>query len=283
MSLRGAAREVPRVVIVAYLIALGIQAYRRSESEPPLLVRGDPFKVSGANFRPRRLVVAVSENCPYSRVSIPFHKQVLAASHRVGLSVLLIMDTTPAAGNELVREINSNDQLIVAGLRGLRITGTPTILMVEDGKVSGRWTGELSRAEEAGLLSRVDRNMHTLRKIIDKEGHAGSSVQFTSAETVQQLRGAHILDIRIRDQWSASSVGVLAGAANIPADELPVRMKIELPNDGSRIVLDCTSVEEAACVVNASLLKWGGFTDVWLYDPGMLGANCANTPTWKSK
>jgi hypothetical protein len=274
-----AVREISTVLILGYVIGLAIHEYQKPRLRPSSLSVGEPLSLgSGLSF-PNGVVIAVSEVCPYSRTSIEFHKEVIQCAHRAGLAVAILASQGSSGLDQLAGALHYGDRIAKLDLERARITGTPTILLVQNGLVSSRWTGLLSPAQQKAALSRMDGVQHVLRRIKDKHEAAGEYVQFTATNRPETLQSAYILDIRSRDQrYSLSS---LKGAIQIPGDELAARMQIEIPASASAIVIDCSVVEETACISSAALLNYGGFQSVWLYDPGSMGATCASTPTWR--
>jgi hypothetical protein len=170
----------------------------------------------------------------------------------------------------------ATDQRVSTKLRAARITGTPTIVLLENEKVLVRWTGQITPVEEKAVISQVDGSVHTLSEVGNKARPIMRVVEVSAATPDPIFSRAPIVDLSPRNASVRSRV---ARAVNLPFDELSVRMYIELPMDGTPVVLDCTVTEEGACRAHALMMKDSGFTNIWLYDAGALGATCNSTTT----
>jgi len=276
--IRSIAKYSSSVIIVAFVLAFGLHWAQRPRPKESPLMAGESLPPNLLPSVARFLVIAVSEKCTYSQSSVAFHRRVIDAAHRAGIPIVLAIDEGGFGFNGLEESLRPNDQAVKIRLRSLRISGTPTIVLIDQGKVTGRWIGVLDSNQEDSMLTRLDGVWHTLSKIkVGQKGEVGEVVRVSSSEIVQRLRNAFVLDIRSRDDYAALSYH--DGRINIPGDELNFRMQFELPNHDPEIVIDCSGAEEMKCRLAAIVLSRGGFGSVWLYDLGAQGVACGSTPT----
>jgi len=275
MKLLGVAREAATVIIAAYFVSLCLQAVGEHRFQAKPLAVGDPYPSSVAGPAvANALVLAVSETCPYSLKSYPFHRRLIDAARLLGLPIkVLVEEGRPSApGIDLHSWFGAYTSRV--RLARLRIDATPTVLLIEDGRVFRRWTGQLSATQEEAVIGRLDGSLHRITKLGAK-GALGQDVNFAASEAEAALGRAYVLDLRQRLDVGRFRV---PRSLNIPDDELAVRAKLEIPDFSSRVVLDCTVIPEAKCISGGLVLLHLGFNNVWLYDVGANGASCASTP-----
>ncbi len=270
------AREGATVVIVAYIVSLCLHALEAHKPQVKTLAVGDQFPENPAVRRsPRFLLIAVSANCKYSRDSRDFHKGLAEAARVKGIPSIVVEERSSVPASAGGSPTWFGIPTTSAPLASLGIDSTPTILLVENGRVRGRWTGQLSASQEQVVTSRLDPSLHTIKKLRNEDGSFSDVFELPDAAIPLTLAGAQVLDLQERGNGAGSE---LPKALRIPEDELPARVEIELPDYGSRVVLDCSVIKEAECVGNARLLSHMGFKDIWVFDAGILGSSCASTP-----
>jgi len=279
MKLTTVAREGASVIIAAYLISLCLHAIEQHASQKKTLVVGDRFTAEIARPQASRLlVIAISATCRYSRNSREFHGRLIEAARNKGLAVAVLTEQSSLATSNAGAQSLSGVPVGRADLASLGIDSTPSILLIDRGRVYGRWTGQLSHSQEKVVTSRLDPNLHTFMRLRDDNGSFDEPVTLSQADTSRLLDGARVLDVRERDE---SDPPRLPNALNIPEDELTFRADIEIPNYESCLVVDCSFLREGKCGGIGRLLFHLGFHNVWVYDRGALGASCASTPVGK--
>jgi hypothetical protein len=267
-------RDLAFILILAYCVAWGIRGITFAKAVPQVkpLTIGEHFLLEGARFSDTRdLVLITTEKCPYSRASQQFHRRLMDAAHRLQVPLLVVTDKRSSAPQDVIASLDKHDQVLKTNLTSLRIAGTPTVLLMERGKVTGSWVGRLNKSQEESLLARLDGSFDTLTLV----GDPPQVLQLKPQELSVRLRQSRILDIRSRDEFRTSH---LDGATNIPADELGARMQIELHDDARPFVIDCRAMDMDACSANAKLLQWGGLKQLWLLDAGAMGSACSMSP-----
>lgn len=267
-------RDLGIILILAYCVAWGIRGITFVKASSPVkpLAIGDQLLLKGARLSDaREVVVITSDKCPYSRASQPFHKRLTEAAHRLHVPLIIVTDKKSSAPQNVIAGLDDHDQVLKTDLRSLRVAGTPTVLLIEGGKLTGSWAGYLGKNQEDGLLSRLDGSFDTVTLVSEHP----QVLQLRPQELSTRLKQSTILDIRSRDDFQASH---LDGAINIPADELGARMQIELHDDAKPVVVDCRAVDMDACSANAKLLQWGGVKEIWLLDAGAMGSACSMSP-----
>lgn len=267
-------RNLAIILVLAYGVAWVISGITFVSASSPIkpLAIGEHLLLKDARLSdPRNVVVVTSDKCPYSRASQPFHRRLTEAAHRLHVSLIVVTDKKSLVPQDVLAGLDDHDQVLKTDLKSLRITGTPTVLLLEGGKLIGSWVGYLGKNQEDGLLSRLDGSFDTLTLVSEHP----QVLQLRPQELSVRLRQSRILDIRPRADFQSSH---LDGAINIPVDELGARMQIELHDDAKPLVMDCRAVDMDACSANAKLLQWGGVKNLWLLDAGAMGSACSMSP-----
>lgn len=206
------------------------------------------------------LVLALSTDCHYCRESAPFYRNLVGSGTGDTFHTLAIFPQSTLESREYLRLQGIVVQEVrQANLSSLGVTGTPTLILVDNsGRVKSEWIGKLSPEQEG----QVYRNLGTRRasnpenispKLASHVPPAGAQTEEPSAITPIELKrmmanspNLPILDIRDRDQFSVDRI---FGALNIPIDELETRAVHESPIT-STILLYCNFT--AACQAHAN-------------------------------
>lgn len=99
----------------------------------------------------RTLVLYLSTTCTYCNASIPFYQRFLSQTE---IKVVAVFSQGEAeAASYLASHKIKVDKIVSASLRPIGITGTPSILLVdENGTVSKYWKGKLTPDKEADVI-----------------------------------------------------------------------------------------------------------------------------------
>lgn len=218
----------------------------------------------------RYLIVATSKRCPYSRASVAFHQRVIDYAKSGGIPVVLVELKDEDSPEEIRRYAGPNISVQTVSARRSGIVGTPTVALVEAGRVSGLWKGKLNASQERAMLGRLGGNSLST---LSQQGSKAEPLELGEQDLRTWLAGGVILDTRDRTAFERKH---FSGALNIPEDELGARMSLELPSRTTRIVLDCGGIDSGSCSGDAQLLKAvGKFRDVWLLNQGAVSASCS--------
>lgn len=134
----------------------------RGERDDPLV--GQKINLRGVKWDSRKatVVLALSMTCGYCARSLPLYRKIAdEVSHtRVGL-VAVMPQAVDESRNYLVKENLRIDSVLQENLESLGVSGTPTILAVDDkGTISKAWIGFLNAQSEQTLINYIQ----TLKK-----------------------------------------------------------------------------------------------------------------------
>jgi rhodanese-related sulfurtransferase len=240
---------------------------------------GSRLSVAGVDLQDveQTLLLALDEHCPYSRQSMPFYKQLAEhAAGREDVRLIGAVETGAESGQKYVGENGVRVDVIKWDFRRQGILQTPNLLLVNrTGDVTKQWTGRLSTAGEAEVIS----------ELFGKPEAAGGAVNPNPAPAPSAYRegGPHaigvrdlvsllkeervtLLDLDDRESYAAEHI---EHAKNIPSDELYIRALNELDR-GSTIVL-YTRNYNRLFLGNVQVLKRQGFDKVKVLEGGLSG------------
>jgi len=219
----------------------------------------DPSKDIGARHRPavgssvslpnvnweqnkRTLVIAIQTSCQFCESSLAFYQELIRSNNTAKkLQIFMVFPESLSEARQYLREHSLDGiQVRQAEMSRLRIPGTPTLLLVnESGRLEAGWFGKLSAAKEMEVLAKL-----SLKRSAEKRSpmsaaiaHVEDSRAISAQSFAKQNRRSPILDIRPRDEFRA---GHIAGALNIPRDELEARALHEMPT-AAEIVVYCNA------------------------------------------
>jgi peroxiredoxin len=146
------------VIAVAILVAAGVLVKRTvfpRQSNPPSLPRinvGERLDVPNVNWQQNKksLVFFLKKDCPYCTSSAPFYRQLIEdASHRNVKSVAVLPNSADEARKYLQYLELSIDNVQTDPSTAYKISGTPTVLFVDDGGiVRSAWFGAVPGREK---------------------------------------------------------------------------------------------------------------------------------------
>jgi hypothetical protein len=153
------------IVIVALLLSvLCVKKYLLVPAKPtplPPITLGTKISIANVDWsRSRRtFVVALQEGCHFCTESAPFYKRlVVRASTNKNLRLIAVLPQDPIAAQRYLDSVGvSIVDVKRFGLREIGISGTPTLLLLDDqGIVKASWVGRLSVDQENEVLRRID-------------------------------------------------------------------------------------------------------------------------------
>ena len=104
----------------------------------------------------KTLVIAIRTGCPYCDASMPFYRRLgeRERSSRLRAHLLLVMPNDPATGAQYLAKGGLDSQSIFGqSLGALRVSGTPTLLLLDSGgRVERTWVGQLTAKEESEVM-----------------------------------------------------------------------------------------------------------------------------------
>jgi thioredoxin-related protein len=107
----------------------------------------------------RTLMLVLRKGCHFCEDSVPFYQRLVVTQQQDGSTTALIAIFPDTA--DAVKEVMKSEGLDVRGLagvplEGLKVSGTPTLLLVDRrGTVLNAWTGVLSPKQELEVMKAV--------------------------------------------------------------------------------------------------------------------------------
>jgi hypothetical protein len=139
-------------MIVASL-AIVIHLSTRKTGGPPVLTpyaTGDTASELGdGSLRSERFVLLwVQSQCKFCTASLPFYQRLTSLPHP-GTRIVAMGPESSEVLSQYLRVHDVKVDQILAAPEGVRLYGTPTIMLVEPGyKVAATWVGQLPSAEK---------------------------------------------------------------------------------------------------------------------------------------
>ncbi len=216
---------------------------------PEIVGPGAPIELPGVNWdkTATSLVLVLQADCPYCTASVPFYRDLIAANASGATQFIAVFPHAVSVGREVLKSHGLDIQTVSqANLRSLGISGTPTLLLVnQQGVVKRTWIGQLSAVREDDVFSEL-RIKRLARSGAQKGGQVSNLIP--SPDQVRALKsGIPIIDSRPRADFQRAHI---EGSLNIPLDELEARLIHELP-DGATALLYCQFCPECAVVVDS--------------------------------
>jgi hypothetical protein len=216
---------------------LVIWNYLPARSAPKAAGEGARFPLDKASWSesPKTVVLALSTECRYCLESAGFYRVLGRMAHPERFRVIAVLreplqESQPrleSLGIALLKDVRHAD------FAALRVHATPTLFIVNrDGNVDAAWTGKLSAAQEAEVLT-------LLGAASPPQGGMIMPPQPPPTVPASELRAllrdpeTVLVDIRDRDSFAA---GHIAEALSLPWDELHARAPHELPQDKLLVV-----------------------------------------------
>ena len=132
---------------------------RTTTTEASLRIGDRLGDLAGITFasRDHTLLVALRSSCHFCSESLPLYRQVVATrdAGRWPLRIAAVcMEPLSECMEYLRRNSLTVDQIVEADRHSLRVTGTPTVLLVnKSGRIDRIWVGHLSPSKETELLT----------------------------------------------------------------------------------------------------------------------------------
>jgi hypothetical protein len=181
---------------------------------------------------PQTVVLALSVYCQYCRASAPFYRSLAEAARSGQFRTLAVLrepsvESAPllaALGVDGVQDVRYSD------LETIGVRATPTLLIVDDkGFVQAALTGKLSEAEEKDVFAKLAIVAPAGRPATAFADESGLRI-VEAAELRELLNDPETLLVDSRDRVIFEQAHI-AGALNIPLDEILSRAPHELPKE----------------------------------------------------
>lgn len=121
---------------------------------------GSKLDVAGLDLsgEDRTLLLVLQKGCHFCTESGPFYQRLAreAAARGGRVKLLAVLPQEEEEGRKYLGELGVTiERVAQARLGTLDVTGTPTLIMLDRGKVSGVWVGALTPDREAEVLDKL--------------------------------------------------------------------------------------------------------------------------------
>jgi len=160
------------IIVAIAIISVLYRSYRfpsttissTEEKKPTGPVKGTKLDVRGVDWSQSKstLVLALQKGCHFCTESAPFYQQLMQqVSRQHELRVLAVFPQSPDDARAYLEGLNVHvGEIKQAGLGGIRVNGTPTLILVDQqGIIQQSWVGRLSPDREAEVLRFLKPNM----------------------------------------------------------------------------------------------------------------------------
>lgn len=156
------------VVIHQYVIAPDLPEQNRSlipggaspiaSTKPQENLIGKTLPLRGINWKDngKTLILYLSTTCGYCNASVPFYQRIENEKEATIKTVAVFWQREDEAQKYLESHKIKADKILSVSLSDIGISGTPTILIVdENGLISDLWLGKLDANKEAEVLTKL--------------------------------------------------------------------------------------------------------------------------------
>lgn len=156
------AANVAIIIVACLVVVLFIKNYRNQNSgQPHPITAGTRFALTSIDWaaHSRNIVLALSTSCHFCNESAGFYRELVKECQARGIPTTAVLpQSVSEAQAYLSNEGVTVNQVRQASLPSLEITGTPTLLLINDaGKVEYVWYGKLAPDEEKDVLAKLSR------------------------------------------------------------------------------------------------------------------------------
>jgi hypothetical protein len=157
------AANVAILGVCVLILVVGIKRYILPDSVSALAApsAGTHLSVPGVDWSHsnRTLVMVLSTQCHFCSESAEFYKRLLPEASLRGTQVVAVLPQSPEESREYLTHLGlttSNVTIQQQGATGIRVTGTPTLILADNkGSVLRAWPGKLAPKGEAEVLGEI--------------------------------------------------------------------------------------------------------------------------------
>lgn len=152
--------NVAIVVVAVALCAVLAKQYLLTDAGARGPEVGSKLEVAGLDLsgEDRTLLLVLQKGCHFCTDSGPFYQRLAreAAARGGRVKLLAVLPQGEEEGRRYLGELGVTiERVAQASLRKLDVTGTPTLILLDRGKVSDVWVGALTPDREAEVLSKL--------------------------------------------------------------------------------------------------------------------------------
>jgi peroxiredoxin len=150
--------NVAIIIVVVMIGAIFVRNYTGQLQTHGQISVGTKFALHDVNWKTneKNLVFALSTSCHFCSESADFYRQIAQARAK-NVRTIAVFPQSVAAAREYTKKMGIEfDEVRQASLSGLEISGTPTLLIIDNaGQVRSVWVGKLPPQTEKEVLARV--------------------------------------------------------------------------------------------------------------------------------
>lgn len=261
------------VLLLAFVTFLGCALHyiiTNSRFATASITADGTVAIAGVNFlsSEQTILAVLDKNCRFCKEDAPFYRRLAEATQtRNGRLVVAFPHSLKDGTDYLQAESIRASEVVQIRLKSLQLQGTPTLLLLNrHGRIIAKWVGELSPPIEDYIISVIGRDESAITAEASpflRVGNPKDPPLSDPTDLRKELLSNRVtlIDIDNRDDFAS---GHIAGAVNIPEDELYTRALNELTVD-KRIVLFSRTLEAHKIRNAETALHSTGFTQTkWL-------------------
>ncbi|HEU5415414.1 MAG TPA: hypothetical protein VFW31_16725 [Candidatus Angelobacter sp.] len=149
------------IIMTALVIAASfVRNYEKKNDEPKAIAAGETLRLKDLQWQSenKTLVLALSTNCHFCNESAEFYKRLVIECKRRKIQTVAIFPQPVIESTAHLQSLGiAVDQVRQVFLPQIRITGTPTLLLVDHfGTVDHVWIGKLTSKRENEVFVQLD-------------------------------------------------------------------------------------------------------------------------------
>jgi hypothetical protein len=155
------AANVAIILASAAVIVVFARNFTRTSDALHTIATGTKFALKDAHWRSgeKTMVLAISTTCHFCNESAPFYDELASQCKQQHVRTIAVLPQPTVEAESYLKDKGiAVDEVRQAILSGLRINGTPTLLLVDGGgNVRSVWIGKLASSREKEVLAKLSR------------------------------------------------------------------------------------------------------------------------------
>ena len=155
------AANVAIILASAAVIVVFARNFTRTSDALHTIATGTKFALKDAHWRSgeKTMVLAISTTCHFCNESAPFYDELASQCKQQHVRTIAVLPQPTVEAESYLKDKGiAVDEVRQATLSGLRINGTPTLLLVDGGGiVRSVWIGKLESSGEKEVLAKLSR------------------------------------------------------------------------------------------------------------------------------
>jgi len=136
----------------------GLLIFNEKVKDHPIIGTKLDLPIKDWSKSSKNLVLLLQTTCHYCNESLPFYKELERIAKEKSIRVIAVFPQSIEEGTEHLRKNGINNiEIQWSDFRNLHITGTPTLILVDDkSEVKNYWSGKLSPDQEKKVIESLD-------------------------------------------------------------------------------------------------------------------------------